>query len=356
MTLKSPLRKRSSREAPPPASERGLDRKTTHGGYGFMLYSGVMRALGMVVNPVNRMIGTKRMPYFFIFPVMALFSLFAFGPIFINVFYSISGGRSILPQNRELIGLANYETLLGCGNYMDPNSCNADLFWRGIHNSVTFVVADVGLVMVVSLVTALALNERIRGRGFFRSVFFYPVLLSAPVVALVWKWMLQREGVLNGFLGGVGVEPINWLLDTGWARLAVVVVSVWSLMGVYTLILLAGLQGIDPQLYDAARMDGSNGWQRLRDITLPLLRPTMLVAFMLAFIHSVQEFGIPFVLTGGGPGTSNVFVMQYIYNIGFATEARNFGLASTATILLAIVLIGTSYAQLRIDRKLAARS
>lgn len=339
---------------PAPASR--LDRRTTDGGISFALYAGAMRLLGLIVDPVNRVVGAKRMAYVFILPNMALFAVFSMAPIVINVAYSFSSGAEIFPQSRSFVGQDNYSTLLSCQDYTDPNTCAADLFWRGVRNTSTYVTAEVGILMVLSLVTALALNERIRGRGFFRSVFFYPVLLSPVVVALIWKWVLQREGILNAVLEGVGLPSVNWLVEPMWSRFWVVTVSVWATMGFYTLILLAGLQGINPQLYEAARVDGASRWQRFRDITFPLLRPSLLVAFMLAFIRSVQAFDIPFVLTGGGPGSRNLFILQYIYDVGFSTSVRNFGLAATASVLLAIILVVFSYLQLRVDRKIASGS
>eukprot|EP00873_Tetraselmis_striata_P031671 jgi/Tetstr1/451935/TSEL_038971.t1 len=247
-----------------------------------------MQIFGLVLEPVSRRLGRRGSAWAFLFPNMAFFSVFQLLPIFLLAYYSLSSGSSIFATGREFVGGENFSQILRCEDYFNPNSCNADLFWRGVWNTLGYVFFEVGALMLLSLATALVLNQRIRGRGFFRSVFFYPVLLSPVIVALVWKWILQDEGLLNAALDGLSVPTVNWLLDANWSRYFVIAAGVWATLGFYTLIILAGLQGINPQLYDAARVDGAKDWQRFLDITLPLLRPSLLVAFMLAFIRAVQ--------------------------------------------------------------------
>lgn len=334
-----------------PVAKSDLRRRDVDGGLAFRLYSATMQIFGLVLEPVSRRLGRRGSAWAFLFPNMAFFSVFQLLPIFLLAYYSLSSGSSIFATGREFVGGENFSQILRCEDYFNPNSCNADLFWRGVWNTLGYVFFEVGALMLLSLATALVLNQRIRGRGFFRSVFFYPVLLSPVIVALVWKWILQDEGLLNAALDGLSVPTVNWLLDANWSRFFVIAAGVWATLGFYTLIILAGLQGINPQLYDAARVDGAKDWQRFLDITLPLLRPSLLVAFMLAFIRAVQVFDVPFVLTGGGPGTRNMFILQYIYEIGFASSVRNYGLAATASVLLAFVLVLTSYVQVRLDRR-----
>lgn len=278
----------------------------------------------VIVLPVQNRIGTQRMAYFFILPNLLIFGVFILLPMLLNFYYGFTVGDSILLENRSFVGTRNLESLLTCGNYLDPNTCKQDLFWRSVSNTIFFVVGQVILLVGLSLITALVLNRRIVARGFFRSVFFYPVLLSPVVVALIWKWILQDEyGLLNAFLVAVGLEKIPFLLDANWARFWVIVVSVWAQMGFYTLILLAGRQGIPTSLYEAARVDGTNAWQCFRSITLPLLMPTMTVVLVLSVIRAVQVFDHVFVLTNGGPGTATLYIVQYIYRTGF--EHREYG-------------------------------
>jgi alpha-1,4-digalacturonate transport system permease protein len=201
------------------------------------------------------------------------------------------------------------------------------------------------------LATALVLNRKIKARGFFRSVFFYPVLLSPIVVALIWKWILQENGLLNGIITSMGFDKVPFMVDAGWARFWVVIISAWATMGFYTLILLAGLQAIPAELYEAADMDGANAWQSFRAITLPLLMPSMTVVLVLALIRAVQIFDVVFAFTGGGPGTATMYLVQYIYDNGFASPTKRFGIAAAASLLMAGVLVILTVAQLVLRRE-----
>jgi alpha-1,4-digalacturonate transport system permease protein len=232
------------------------------------------------------------------------------------------------------------------------NSCQEDIFWRAVRNTVSFVIFQVAGTVLFSLTTALVLNRKIKARAFFRSVFFYPVLLSPVVVGLIWKWILQTEGgLLNTLLIELGGENVGWLVQANWARFWSVFVTVWALMGFYTLILLAGLQSIPPELYEASAIDGANSVQDFRFITLPLLMPTMFVVLVLSLIRAVQVFDQVFVLTGGGPGTATHYMVQYIYNTGFSNQIQIFGLAAAASVFLGVVLLILTLFQLRMGRQ-----
>jgi alpha-1,4-digalacturonate transport system permease protein len=180
---------------------------------------------------------------------------------------------------------------------------------------------------------------------------FFPVLLSPVVTGLIWKWILQRQGLLNFALYELGLEPHVWLTDRFWAFIAAISVSIWAHMGFYTLILLAGLQAIPRDLYEAAQMDGTRPARIFWRITLPLLGPNLLVVVVLALIRAVQVFDEVYVLTGGGPGTSTMFLTQYIYEAGFASTLRNPGLAAAASILMGGVLVMLTLVQLSAGRR-----
>jgi alpha-1,4-digalacturonate transport system permease protein len=208
-------------------------------------------------------------------------------------------------------------------------------------------------MITMSLITALILNRNIASRGFFRAVFFFPVLLSPVVVGLIWRWILQREGLLNLIMVNLGFEPQVWLNDRLYAFAAAVGVSTWAHMGFYTLILLAGLQAIPRDLYEAAEMDGTPPARTFWRITLPLLGPNLAVVLVLALIRAVQIFDEVYVLTGGGPGTSTLFLTQYIYEAGFASLLRNPGLAAAASMLMGFVLVVLTLTQLHLTRRTA---
>ena len=409
------------------------------------LYSAVFNLLEWPMLAIQRTTGMQRIAWAFLLPNLVIFGAFTFLPIFLNFFYATTGSDNILLQNRPYVGLENFRSLLACQNWLEPNSCERDIFWRAIHNSFWFVILQVGFMVAFSLVTALILNRDIPLRGFFRSVFFYPVLLSPVVVALIWKWVLQRYGVLNaglenfrsltacpnwlepnscerdifwraihnsfwfvllqvgfmilfslvtalilnrdlparGFFRAVfffpvllspvvvaliwkwvlqrygllnaglesaGLPAVNWLLDAEWAFFWIVFVSIWAHMGFYTLILLAGLQAIPSDVYEAAEMDGASKWRTFSRITMPLLMPTMVVVLVLSLIRAVQAFDEIFVLTGGGPGSATLLILQFIYETGFAFQPRLYGLAAAASILMAAVLMVLTLIQLRATR------
>ena len=314
------------------------------------LYSAVFNLLEWPMLAIQRMTGMQRIAWAFLLPNLVIFGAFTFLPIFLNFFYATTGSDNILLENRPYVGLDNFRSLLACQNWLEPNSCERDIFWRAIHNSFWFVILQVGFMVAFSLVTALILNRDIPLRGFFRSVFFYPVLLSPVVVALIWKWVLQRYGVLNAGLESAGLPVVNWLVEADWAFFWVIFVSIWAHMGFYTLILLAGLQAIPSDVYEAAEMDGASKWRTFSRITMPLLMPTMVVVLVLSLIRAVQAFDEIFVLTGGGPGSATLLILQFIYETGFAFQPRLYGLAAAASILMAAVLMVLTLIQLRATR------
>ncbi len=304
----------------------------------------------VVFGSIQKIIGDKNMAYIFVLPNLLIFSVFILLPFFLNFGYAFTGSDNFLLADRPFVGTDNFAQLFDCESFLEPNSCREDLFWRGVFNTAGYVFFQVGWMVGISLLTAVILNRDIRGRGFFRSVFFYPVLLSPIVVALMWKWILQENGLINGVLETLTLDRIRFLTTASWARFWVIAISVWAYMGFYTLILLAGLQGIPAQLYEAAEIDGATGWQAFRRITLPLLSPTMLVVVVLALIRAVQVFDIAFAFTRGGPGTATFTMVQFIYEIGFSGDRRQ-GIAAAASIAMAVVLIIATLIQLRVNRE-----
>ena len=298
----------------------------------------------------QRLLGVSRIGWLFVAPNLIVFGLFTFLPILINFIYAGTGGVKLMPLERPYTGAENFGILLECRDYFDIQTCRKDVFWRAIYNTIKFSLLQVVLMVLLSLVTALVLNRKIIGRGFWRGVYFYPVLLSPVVVALIWKWLLQSQGVFNAGMVGMGYAPVDWLTDAGWAFFWTVFVSIWAHMGFYTLILLAGLQAIPKDMYEAAEMDAASPWRTLRRITLPLLMPNLIVVLVLAMIRAVQIFDEVFVLTGGGPGSATTFIVQFIYQTGFAEQIHLYGLAAAASLVLALGLMLLTVVQLRLTR------
>lgn len=298
----------------------------------------------------QRWLGLSRLGWLFVAPNLIVFGLFTFLPILINLWYAVTGGVQLMPPERPFTGLENFQILYECRDYLDISTCRKDVFWRAMANTLKFSVMQVTLMVGFSLLTALVLNRKIVGRGFWRGVFFYPVLLSPVVVALIWKWLLQSQGVFNAALVARGASPVDWLTDGSWAFFWTVFVSIWAHMGFYTLILLAGLQAIPRDLYEAAEMDRASPWRTLTRITLPLLMPNLIVVLVLAMIRAVQIFDEVFVLTGGGPGSATTFIVQFIYQTGFAEQIHLYGLAAAASLSLALLLIVLTLLQLKLTR------
>ena len=317
------------------------------------VYHGAFDLLERPMLFVQKRVGMQRVAWMFLLPNLVIFGTFTFLPIILNFFYATTGSDRILLSQRPYVGARNFKELLTCKDYFDPNTCQHDIFWRAVHNTAHFVVLQVVLMILFSLITALILNRKIPFRGFFRSVFFYPVLLSPVVIALIWKWVLQRYGVLNAGLEGVGMTPVNWLVEGHWAFFWIVFVSIWAHMGFYVLILLAGLQAIPSDVYEAAEMDSATKWRVFYRITMPLLAPTMVVVLVLSLIRAVQAFDEIFVLTGGGPGSATTLILQYIYETGFASKPQLFGVAAAASILMAAGRLVLTLLQLALTRNRA---
>jgi alpha-1,4-digalacturonate transport system permease protein len=315
--------------------------------------------MGVIDAPLRglqRVAGLGGMAAFFLMPNMLIFGVFVLLPIVVNFAYSMTGGTAIFLPDRTFVGGAQYARLFDCANFLDPNTCAEDAFWTAVGNTGWFVALQVTLMIGTALITALVLNREIRARGFWRAVFFFPVLLSPVVVGLIWRWILQRQGLMNFAFFQFGHEPYAWLTDPRWAFAAAVGVSVWAHMGFYTLILLAGLQAIPRDLYEAAEMDGTKPARAFWRITLPLLAPNLLVVVVLALIRAVQIFDEVYVLTGGGPGTSTLYLTQYIYETGFASNLRNPGRAAAASILMGAVLVVLTLLQLGLARRSEAKA
>lgn len=311
----------------------------------------VMSLIDRPLRALQRTTGLSGMAIFFLTPNMLIFGIFVLLPLFINFIYSTTGGSALFLPERSYVGADQYQRLFDCSNFLDPLSCQEDAFWTAVSNTFWFVVLQVTLMIGAALVTALILNRNLAARSFWRAVFFFPVLLSPVVVGLIWRWILQRQGLLNFILYPFGVEPYTWLADRSWSFAAAVGVSLWAHMGFYALILLAGLQAIPKDLYEAADMDGTKPARVFWRITLPLLMPNLAVVIVLALIRSVQVFDEVYILTGGGPGTSTLFLTQYIYETGFVSQPRNPGLAAAASILMGLVLVVLTLVQLGLGRR-----
>jgi ABC-type sugar transport system permease subunit len=432
-----------------------------------------MDLVGFPVELAQSIWGRGGVPYALLLPNMLIFGMFTFAPMILNFYVSFTGGSSISLFDRPWIGTTNYAELFNCASIFDPRTCtNAGYnFWTGMFNTLWFVLFQVPILCVVALITALVVNQNIRGRGFWRAMFFYPVMLSPVVIANIWNWVLHRKGMLNEVVGStnatlsglagmtgfdfvatillavllmvvseralrasaepslvwtvvfgvlftlvfgwanplslIGLEsslwvglglalllcwavasvqpvarfaiigfallsvvlllliqfdsvfafdryrPINWLVTpkTNWPFFWLVFVFTWSHMGFYMLIILAGLQAIPRDLYEAAKMDATRPFRAFWRITLPLVMPTLTVVIVLSLIRSFQIFDEVYLLTGGGPGRETFMIVQNIYEEAFANNNPAYGEAATGSVLMAIVIAVFTFFQLWLTRR-----
>jgi multiple sugar transport system permease protein len=229
------------------------------------------------------------------------------------------------------------------------------LFWQALGSTLYFVAVGVPLSIGASLGAALLLNSRLaRFKPFFRTALFAPVVTTLVAVAVIWRYLFNtRYGLLNYALGGIGIDPIVWLGDPRWAMPAIIVFATWKNFGYNMIILLAGLQNIPQDLYEAARIDGASTWRQLRSITLPLLAPVLLLVSVLTIAGYFQLFAEPYVMTQGGPLQSTVSVLYFMYEEGF--KWWNLGSASAVAFLLFLIIFGVTVLQLRYARRASAQ-
>lgn len=283
--------------------------------------------------------------YFFLAPAMISIFVFFFIPViaaFIISFtdfdiYSL-GNYSYL----RFVGLKNYSDLLG-----------NELFWISLKNTFYFVIAASPLSIAVSLGAALILNSKlVKLKGLFRLSYFIPVVTTLVAVAIVWRFIYHpRFGMLNYLLSFAGINPIDWLGDPFWAMPSIILMSIWKNFGYNMIIFIAGLQNIPEHLYEAAILEGANGWQQFKKITLPMLAPTTIFISIITMIGNFQLFAEPYVMTQGGPLNKTLSVVQYMYQEGF--RWWNMGYSASIAFVLFIIIFAGTIIQLKIQKQTA---
>lgn len=242
-------------------------------------------------------------------------------------------------HNLRFVALANYWALL-----------HRPLFWAALGHTVYFVAVGVSLSMLMSLCAALLLHSPLaRCKAFFRTALFAPVVTTVVAVAVVWRYLFNTKyGLANVALGWIGIHPIDWLGDPHWAMPTIILFAAWKNFGYNMIILLAGLQAIPVELYEAARIDGASAWRQFRHITVPMLAPTLLMVGILTVSGYFQLFAEPYVITEGGPLQSTVSVLYLMYNEGF--KWWNLGSASAIAFLLFLIMFVVTACMLRVER------
>jgi multiple sugar transport system permease protein len=285
--------------------------------------------------------------WWFVAPALLVIGVFFFVPVLAALVMSLTDFDIYALAdlgNLRFVGLDNYFRLL-----------RTPLFWQALGNTLYFVAVGVPLSIGASLGAALLLNSRVaRFKPFFRTALFAPVVTTLVAVAVIWRYLFNtRYGLLNYALGGIGIDPVDWLGDPRWAMPAIIVFATWKNFGYNMIILLAGLQNIPQDLYEAARIDGASTGRQLRSITLPLLAPVLLLVSVLTIAGYFQLFAEPYVMTQGGPLQSTVSVLYFMYEEGF--KWWNLGSASAVAFLLFLIIFGVTVLQLRIARRARAQ-
>jgi putative chitobiose transport system permease protein len=274
-------------------------------------------------------------PYLFLLPGLALFGVFFAWPAVLAVETSFTDYSIIHPLH--WIGLANFRELLHDVQFHDA-----------LEHSGIVMVGLLPFSIVIPMALAVLVNSKLRGIQLFRAAYFLPVVTSMVAVAVAWRFVFDDRGVLNWLLERTGITdaPIHFLLDPHWALASVIIVEGWKSMGTYMMIYLAGLQTIPQELYEAARIDGANAWQRFSRLTMPLLRPFIAVGLTIELVNAMQVFTSVYVLTQGGPGDHTTTAGYYVWSEAF--QKYRLGYASAAGIVVWVILVALALINQRV--------
>ena len=274
--------------------------------------------------------------YLFISPAMLIFFIFTLLPVAYTLFLSFTNYDVF--TRMDWIGARNYEDV-----FQD------ELFWRALWNTATYTLWSIPLSMSIGLGLALLLNQKLRGLGLYRTVYYVPVVTSMVAVAMIWIQLFDPlYGVISNGLETIGLKGIDWLGDPNLAMPSIIAVSVWKVIGWNMLIYLAGLQGIPEYLKEAAAIDGANRWQSFWKIILPLLSPTTFFILVTSLIGAFQVFDQVYVMTGGGPANATTTLVHQIYNAAF--KALDMGYAAAMSFVLFGIILVVSLFSMRAIR------
>ena len=273
----------------------------------------------------------------FLAPSLLIFLLYRILPLGWNVLLSFQAWSPMKPA--VFIGLDNYQEML----FED------EVFWQALWNTLG-IIASAPIGIAIALGLALLVNSDIRGRDIYRTLIFLSYPLMTVAVAIIWRWMFdERVGLINYVARMLDLvdKPIPFLNSFTWALPSVIAANIWQMLGFYMIIILTGLQNIPGNLYEAAAIDGANAFRRFLRITLPLLRPSLFLCFVIGMLNSVTSFDLVYVMTAGGPGRATEILITYIYKLAF-TQTR-FDYAAALTVTFFVLLLGVTWTANRLS-------
>jgi putative chitobiose transport system permease protein len=279
-------------------------------------------------------------PYFFLLPALIILGLTVFYPTIQAFSLSFTRYEFDLTQPPQWVGFANFKRL-----WAD------DVFWQTLRNTLLYLIGVVPILIIAPLGLAILVNRKLKGINWFRLSFYTPVVISMVVAGIAWKALYSSNGLFNQFLKQLGfAEGISWLTSPELALWSVMVVTIWKGLGYYMVIYLAGLQSIPAELYEAASIDGSDGWVKHWDITIPLMRPYLLLVGVISAISATKVFEEIFIMTRGGPLNSSKTVVYYVYDQAFNPQYLDYSYGCTIGLVLFLVILTLSIFNLKLSR------
>jgi ABC-type sugar transport system permease subunit len=272
---------------------------------------------------------SKLSPYLWILPALTVYGIFKLYPLVSGLQMSLLRWDGI--EDPRYIGLRNFEKILS-------DEMTGNVLMNNVHYAVGTVVGKI----LLSLFLAILLHQALRGRTFYRTSLFMPVVMSFVVVGVLWSWLFNPQfGLINNFLRGLGLEFLvqDWLGDAAVALNSLILVDIWKWYGFHMVIFLAGLQSIPDELYEAARIDGASVWQQFLHVTLPMLQPVMIVNVTISVMGAFNVFDIPFIMTAGGPANATNVMALHIYIRGFKFYRFGFSAALSYVLLVIVTLV-----------------
>jgi putative chitobiose transport system permease protein len=288
---------------------------------------------------INPKLQSRLTPYLFVLPALLLLGLTVFYPGLQALYLSFTDFDPLMSQP-VWIGWKNFQRLLADG-----------VFWQTFGNTLLYLVCVVPLLMVLPLGLAILVNQKLPAIRWFRVAYYTPVVISMVVAGFAWKWLYERNGLFNQLLQWLGQAPLEWLTSPALALFSVMAVTVWKGLGYYMVIYLAGLQAIPTDLYEAAAIDGSDGLRKHFDITVPLMRPYILLVGVISAIAATKVFEEVFVMTRGGPLNSSKTLVYYVYEQAFEpSDLNRFSYGCTIGLVMFLIILVLSMLRLGLQR------